>query len=256
MEYLAMGAGGVLFGFMASLLGIGGGLFIIPWLTLVFNVPMHEAIATSLIAIIATSSGASLHYLKSGLPDLKLAFGLELTAATGGIVGGFLAGYISGKTLAMLFSIVLIYSAVTIFKGSSADSTSDSNPMEYQPKNHKLGFSSLFFAGNISGLLGVGGGIVKVPVLYLLMGVPLKVASATSNLMLGMTACASAFLFYFRGEVDFLITAAVVLGIFAGSRVGSLYLMKIKSSILKPAFAIILLVVAVRMMLKGLDISL
>jgi uncharacterized membrane protein YfcA len=256
IEYALMGAGAVAAGFIASLLGIGGGLFIVPWLNLVFGLPMHQAIATSLIAIIATSSGASSVYLKSEYSDLTLGLSLGLATAVGAISGGFVAGYLDQQVLSLIFSVVLVYAAISLGKRQSEGKGGNEYSKDYQIRKYPLGFGTSFVAGNISGLLGVGGGIVTVPLMNLIMGVPLKIASATSSFMIGITGCASAFLYYFRGEVDFLVSAVVVLGIFVGSYYGSFLLFKIKTKVLRPVFVVIILFMALKMFLKGTNLNL
>lgn len=256
IEYALLGAGGVLAGFLASLLGIGGGLFIVPWLNLVFGLPMHQAIATSLVAIIATSSGASSVYLRNRFSDVKLGLCLGLATALGAICGGLVAGLLNAQVLSLLFSGVSVYAAGSMLKRPSGNSPEEEKSTDYQIKNYPAGYGASFVAGNISGLLGIGGGLVTVPVMHLVMGVPFKMASATSNFMIGITGCASAFLYYFRGEVDFQVTGTIVLGVFFGSYLGSFFLFRIKSSILRPVFAAILLLVALKMFLKGVSLSL
>lgn len=256
MEYLWMGAGAVSAGFVASLLGIGGGLFIVPWLNLVFGLPMHQAIGTSLIAIIATSSGASSVYLKNQFSDVKLGLTLGLATALGAISGGFVAGYLNARVLSLIFSFILVYAAGSMLKTKSGGLSEEEKSADYQIRNYPTGYAASFAAGNISGLLGVGGGLVTVPVMHLAMGVPFKMATATSNFMIGITGCASAFLYYFRGEVDFLVTGVTVLGILVGSYSGSFFLYRIRSSFLRPLFVLILLFMALKMFLKGANLSL
>ena len=256
IEYALMGAGGVLAGFLASLLGIGGGLFIVPWLNLVFGLPMHQAIAASLVAIIATSSGASSVYLRNRFSDLKLGLSLGLATVWGAICGGLAAGFLNAQVLSLLFSLVLIYAGGSMLKRPGGDSPEKEKSTDYQIRNYPAGYGASFLAGNISGLLGIGGGLVTVPVMHLVMRVPFKIASATSSFMIGITGCASAFLYYFRGEVNFLVTGTIVLGVLFGSYLGSFFLFRIKSSILRPVFAVILLLMAFKMFLKGVNLSL
>jgi uncharacterized membrane protein YfcA len=256
IEYALMGAGAVAAGFIASLLGIGGGLFIVPWLNLVFGLPIHQAIAASLIAIIATSSGASSVYLKNEYADIGLGLTLGLATAFGAMSGGIVAGYLDQEVLSLIFAIVLVYAAISLGKKQTPRAAQNEHSRDYHIQKYPLGLGASFVAGNISGLLGVGGGIVTVPVMHLIMGVPLKIASATSSFMIGITGCASAFLYYFRGEVNFLVTGVVVLGIFLGSYYGSFLLFKIKTKVLRPVFVIIILFMALKMFLKGTGLSL
>ncbi len=252
-----MAIGGLIAGLFGSLLGLGGGVLIIPMLTLVFGIPMKEAVGTSLICVIATSSGAASLYVKKHMADIRLGMTLELATTIGAIVGGLVAGIIKPEVLAILFSLLLAYIAFSMTrkraeKNLEADS---SNPEDYQVNNLPLGMGASFFAGNISGLLGVGGGVIKVPTMYLLMGVPLKVAAATSNFMIGVTATAGAFVYFARGEVDLLVSGSTMIGVFLGALIGSRMLHLIKTEYMKRAFIIVLLYLSLEMLLKGLNLG-
>ncbi len=242
-----------LFGIFSSLLGIGGGLLITPFLTLVFKVPIHQAIATSLIAIIATSSASASVYVQQKLADIKLGITLELATVSGAILGGFLAGLIDPDVLEILFALVLVYVSIWMLKKNNQ---SESSHQTYQAKKYPLGFLISFIAGNLSGLLGIGGGPVKVPAMYLVMQVPLKVASATSNFMLGVTASASCFLYYFRGEVNLPISGVAVLGAFLGAIWGSHIMLSVKTDLIRKLFVGFLFLLAVSMFLKGINLNL
>ena len=254
-----MAAGGVLAGLLGSVLGLGGGVLIIPMLTLVFGVPMHEAIGASLVCVIATSSGAAGLYVKRGLCDMRLGMTLELATTLGAIAGGMVAGLLKPQTLSVLFSALLIYTAWTmLWKKDQMESTGNLNHGEGSHKIRHLpwGMGASFFAGNVSGLLGVGGGIVKVPVMYLWMGVPLKTAVATSNFMIGVTASAGAFVYFSRGEVHPLVAGSTMLGVFLGATLGSRLLPKIKAEYLKKAFVLVLIYLSLEMLFKGLGLHL
>jgi uncharacterized membrane protein YfcA len=277
MDYLFMLMGGLIAGLFGSLLGLGGGVLIIPLLTLVFGVPMKEAIGTSLICVIATSSGAASLYVRKHFANIRLAMTLELATTTGAIVGGLIAGLIKPEVLTILFSVLLFYIALSMIrkrpvedpalrqaqggerrrttKGGEENLEGNSSaPGDYQITNFPLGMGASFFAGNISGLLGVGGGAIKVPAMYLMMGVPLRIAVATSNFMIGVTATAGAFVYYARGEVDLLVTGATMIGVFLGATVGSRILHLIKMEYLKKAFIIVLLYLSAEMLFKGLHL--
>ena len=256
MEYLFMLMGGLVAGLFGSLLGLGGGVLIIPMLTLIFGVPMKQAIGTSLICVIATSSGAASLYVKKHLTDIRLGMTLELATTIGAIVGGLVAGIIKPEVLTILFSLLLLYMALSMVRrkaegGLEGDSSAQ---RDYQVTRLPLGMGASFFAGNVSGLLGVGGGVIKVPAMYLLMGIPLKTAVATSNFMIGVTATASAFLYYARGEVDLLVSGATMIGVFIGALIGSRTIHVIKTGYLRKAFIIVLLFLAIQMMFKGLHL--
>ncbi len=254
IDFLFIFLGSGLIGIVSSLLGIGGGLLIIPYLTLVFDVPIHQAIATSLITIIATSSGAASLYVQQKLADIRLGITLELATVTGALIGAFLAGQINSDALAILFSLVLIYVALWMLK--KKNNRSENTTQFYKPQKYPLGFLISFFAGNISGLLGIGGGPIKVPAMYLVMQVPLKVATATSNFMLGVTASASCFLYYFRGEVNLPLTGIAVLGAFLGATLGSYLMPSVKTELIRKLFVLFLLFLAINMFFKGIHLNL
>lgn len=255
-----MALGGLVAGLFGSLLGLGGGILIIPLLTLAFGLPMQTAIATSLVCVIATSCGAANLYVKSGLADIRLGMTLELGTTCGAIVGGLLAGVISHNALSFVFSLLLLYAAISIItkkdkvECQSGDS-SEKTIHYYKVENYPLGIIGSFFAGNISGLLGVGGGIIKVPLMYLGMKIPLKVATATSNFMIGVTAVASCFIYYSRGDLSLVVTAATVVGVFIGAMLGSRILTLIETLWLKRVFVLILAYLWLKMMFTGLGVK-
>jgi uncharacterized membrane protein YfcA len=263
-DFLFMILGGMVAGLGGSVLGLGGGVLIIPMLTLIFGVPMREAIGASLVCVIATSSGAASLYVKKRLSDIRLGMTLELATTLGAIAGGILAGIIRPKALSILFSLLLIYTAVTMFRRRNESKNSDEPAStngsaeaalpDYKIVRLPLGLGASFFAGNVSGLLGVGGGIIKVPVMYLIMRVPLKVAVATSNFMIGVTATASAFIYFFRGDVNPLIAGPTMLGVFLGATFGSHIFPRVKSNLLKKILAVVLLYVALEMIFKSLEL--
>lgn len=249
-------------GFLGSILGLGGGIFIIPALTLVFGIPIKTAIATSLVCVIATSSGAANLYVKSGWADIRLGMTLELGTTCGAIVGGLIAGLVTPKTLSLVFSLLLLYAAVSMIVKKEkphcqpTDFSERGTIPEYRVKNYPLGILGSFFAGNLSGLLGVGGGVIKVPLMYLGMGIPLKVATATSNFMIGVTAAASCFIYYYRGDISLVVAAATVCGVFIGAILGSRALPLIGTFWLKRVFVIILVYLWAKMMFVGLGLKL
>ncbi len=225
-DFFFMALGGMFAGLLGSVLGLGGGILIIPMLTLVFGIPMREAIGASLVCVIATSSGAASLYVKKHLTDIRLGMTLELATTLGAIAGGVVAGIMKPQILSILFSVLLACTAWTMFKKKSdgyiGDEMKNTGNLNYKEGSYKiahlpLGMGASFFAGNVSGLLGVGGGIIKVPVMYLLMRVPLKTAVATSNFMIGVTASAGAFVYFSRGEVHPLVAGSTMLGVFFGA---------------------------------------
>lgn len=241
-------AGG-LTGVLGAVLGTGGGVFLIPMLVLGFGVPMHVAVATSLMSVVATSSAVASVNVERGTANMRLGMTLELATTLGALAGGLTAGWLSARALEGLFAVVLLPVAYLmgtgrgghnpVVGGASREKTDSSDAEDlgalgarfhdeaedrdvtYRVRRLPAGMGVAFLAGNLSGLLGIGGGVFKVPALHLLCHVPIKAAAATSNFMIGVTAAASAFLYYGRGEVQPSLTAAAVLGVLAGSAVGS-----------------------------------
>ncbi len=263
-EPLALVLGGAAAGLFGSLLGLGGGLLIIPYLTLVFHVPMHTAIATSLICVIATSSAAAAVYVQRHLCDIRLGMLLELATTTGAVAGGLFANILNQHVLETLFAGLMFFTAGSMWRRreglpeaalvSNADPVNLTERLAYRHLPGGLGIS--FLAGNLSGLLGVGGGILKVPAMHLVMGVPFKIATATSNLMIGVTAAASGFIFFLRGRVDLPLSAWIVFGVFWGATLGARWATKVKTKTLRLAFVVVLIAVGIEMASKGLALPL
>ena len=259
---------GVLAGLYGAILGLGGGILLVPALTLFFKVPIHTAIGTSLLCVIATSSAAATTYVQNRLTDVRLGMTLELATTLGAICGGIVAGLINWNILSILFSFLLLYSALSmLYKREGRDvqscgsvsglnaPTTESNAIPlYQVHNLPAGLGLSFLAGNFSGLLGIGGGIIKVPAMYLFMKTPLKIATATSNFMIGVTACASAFIYYFRGDINLLISGISILGVFLGAQIGSRIIHKIKTNYIRVAFILVLFYLCLEMFFKGMKI--
>ncbi|MDL2335547.1 MAG: sulfite exporter TauE/SafE family protein [Chloroflexota bacterium] len=230
----ALGAG--VFG---SLAGIGGGLIIVPLLSVGLGVPLHNAIAVSLLGVIAISTSASANYLDAGLVSRRIGLTLLVATTLGGIIGGFVAGLVDARFLAALFGVVMIAVALRMLFGSEPaepETIDDPEGLEfdatyieprtgkavaYRVRNFGVGSVISVFAGILSGLLGIGGGVINVPTMTSLMGVPIRVATTTSTYMLGATAVASAVLYFSRGEVEPALAGAVVVGSVLGGRVGS-----------------------------------
>lgn len=230
---LLMLAGGIAAGAFGSLLGLGGGLLIVPLLTIGFGLPLREAVGVSLVCVIVTSSASAGVYLQRRQANLRLGMLLELFTAIGAIAGGLVAFLIDERVLAGLFACLLLYVAFTMLRGRStpaadeaAPTSGDGIPPERTPPEGEIrrlpaGIAGSLGAGVVSALLGIGGGIVKVPVMHLVMGVPLKVATATSNLMIGITASASAIVYLVRGGIDVNAAGPTAVGVFLGATIGS-----------------------------------
>ncbi len=210
-------------GFVGAIAGVGGGIIITPVLTIYFGVPLLQAIGTSLIAVITTSAASSSVHVQRHTADIKLGMTLELATALGAAVMAYFAPLVNRKVVAGLFVFFLVYSAYNIGKKAlhpSSKAAAGEIP-HYEVKNYPLGLGSSLVAGGMSGLLGIGGGPIKVPIMYIFMGVPLIVATATSNFMIGVTAAASAVVYYRRGDVLFAAAVPIVVGVFAGSTLGA-----------------------------------
>jgi uncharacterized protein len=226
----------VILGFAAGLLGaltgIGGGVLLSPVLALYFGIPMRQAIGTSLVAVITTSAASSSVHLQRHTTDIRLGMTLELATSLGAAVTAYLVGYFNRNLLEGIFAAFLLYSAITLLRGGKMKREDDSSPAvattngetvipPYEPKRYPLGLAASLVAGSLSGLLGIGGGPIKVPVMLIFMNVPLMVATATSNFMIGVTAAASAIVYYRRGDILVQIAAPLAVGVFLGSLLGA-----------------------------------
>ena len=262
-SFLLLLAGGLLAGTMGSLLGLGGGLILVPFLTLVMGLPMHQAIATSIMAVIATSTAGAAMNVQRRIVNVKLGMVLETTTVAGAIAGGLTATLLSGTTLARIFGGLMIlvaafmawrsrfHSAVPlrgkgVIPGVIIDETTGET-IEYSVQRLPAAMVVSLFAGNISGLLGVGGGIFKVPAMHLVCGMPLKAATATSNFMIGVTAAASAFIYFAHGHLNPVVASSSCLGVLAGSFLGVWLSTRIQTRALTWIFVFILLVVAIQL---------
>jgi hypothetical protein len=231
----------VVLGFFAGILGaitgIGGGVVLAPILALHFGIPIREAIGTSLVAVITTSAASSSVHLQRHTTDIRLGMTLELATALGAAVTAYLVGYFNRSLLEGVFAAFLLYSSITILSRGGKVKTGDESSSEsssglalsngdvvippYETKRYPLGMAASLVAGALSGLLGIGGGPIKVPVMYIFMGVPLMVATATSNFMVGVTAAASAIVYYRRGDILVEVAAPLAVGVFLGSLLGA-----------------------------------
>jgi uncharacterized membrane protein YfcA len=249
---LLMIAGGAAAGVFGSLLGLGGGVLIVPLLTLVFGLELREAVGVSLVSVIMTSSVAAGVYLERHTADRRLGMRLELFTAIGALIGGSIAFLLSERLLALLFAGLLIYVAVSMLRARTpaAPAGPPGEPETYEVRNMRLGVVGATGAGVLSALLGVGGGIVKVPLMHLGMGVPLRVATATSNLMVGITAAASAVIYVIHGGVDPYVAGPTVIGVFLGASIGSRISHRVDVRVLRFLFVAVLLYTAFEMLMK------
>jgi hypothetical protein len=297
---LVAGAAAGVFG---SLLGLGGGILIVPLLTLVFGMALLKAVGISLICVIVTSGAAAGVYLERRVANLRLGMTLELFTATGAMVGGLVAFLLDEHLLEGIFTVLIVYVALTMARrrdpppvpagaaagtaGTPSGAATDTGPAQISGRDDaadpgdadsvaaepggrtrhfldqlsgpdyrigRLGFGILgsIGAGVASALLGIGGGLIKVPVMHVVMGVPLRVATATSNLMIGITASASAIIYLLRGGIDPYAAAPTAIGVFIGASIGSRVASRIDLRILRGLFVVILLYTAWQMLQRAI----
>ncbi len=260
MTFAALVAVAVFAGVVGSMVGVGGGIVVVPVLTLVFDVPIKVAVATSLICVVATSSAAQTVFVTKGMTNLRLGMSLEIMTTLGAIAGGLTAVLISGRILQGAFAVILVYVAYTmnrrggdviplrtgLLEASYVD-PADGRRVAYGVRRLKIGVLLSFLAGNVSGLVGLGGGGFKVPIMNVVMGVPLKATIATSNLMIGATAATGAVIFYGRGFVDARYAVPMAIGILLGARLGPRLAVRLSSRTLGTSFQVLLLVFAALM---------
>lgn len=266
-------AASVVAGTLGSLLGLGGGIILTPVLTLLLHVDIRYAIGASLISVIATSSGAAAAYVKQHMTNLRVAMLLELGTTSGALTGAYLAGVVHPKYLFLIFGVILGYSALNMLRkphDSSrpvpADAWADQlhlhdhyydkaerRDIHYRVTRTRLGLFLMYIAGMVSGLLGIGSGSLKVPAMDLAMRLPIKVSTATSNLMMGVTAAASAGVYFARGDINPFLAAPVAAGVLCGAMLGSKLLSKISAQTIRVAFVVVLLIVSLQMLRKGIS---
>jgi uncharacterized membrane protein YfcA len=283
-----MMVGGVAAGLFGSLLGLGGGVLIVPLLTIGFGLDIRTAVGVSLVSVIMTSSAAAGVYLERHVANLRLGMSLELFTALGALIGGSVAFLVDERWLALLFAALLTYVAITMGRSAlrtaggpardiaveaveadaSMATVDDETPRDgvesatgsridldgpgYRVRRMGVGVIGATGAGVVSALLGIGGGIIKVPLMHLVMGVPLRVATATSNLMVGITASASAVIYASRGGIDVFAAGPTAIGVFLGANLGSRLGHRVDLRILRWLFVAILLYTAYEMFQRGL----
>jgi uncharacterized membrane protein YfcA len=251
---LLMIGGGAAAGLFGSLLGLGGGVLLVPLLTFGFGLPLREAVGVSLVAVIMTSSAAAGVYLERRVATLRLGMSLELFTATGALIGGSLAFLLDEQVLEILFAILLVYVALSMARARapSEEDETEATASDYQVRNMGLGVVGSTGAGVLSALLGIGGGTVKVPLMHLGMGVPLRVATATSNLMIGITGAASAVIYLIHGGIDPYVAGPTAIGVFLGASLGSRVAHRIDLRWLRLLFVVVLLYTAAQMLMRAL----
>ncbi|HBL16309.1 MAG TPA: hypothetical protein DD417_05995 [Elusimicrobia bacterium] len=269
MVFVAVGVAG---GFLGSLVGLGGGVFIVPLIVLFMGVPIHQAVAASLVAIVASSTASTIGYLRDDYSNIRLGLTLETATTLGAVSGGLTAHAVSREALSALFGVVLALGAVYLFfrrgetEGGAAegsdtgrwggryDDRHSKREVRYRVRRLPAGLAASFIAGNLSGLLGFGGGPIQIPVMTAAMGIPMKAAAATSNFMIGVTACASAVIYYAHGTIVPSLTVPLVLGVTAGAFFGSRLAPRVRGRHLTAGLAVILLLLSIQMLLAAFGV--
>ncbi len=273
-EFSALvGAGSVAAGFLGALTGLGGGIVLVPMLTLLFGVDIRYAAGAALISVIATSSGAASAYVREGYSNLRVGMFLEVATTLGALGGAILAGIVSGSSIAVIFGVVLLVSAyLSLRQGQDPsgegppdrlatwlkmDSTyplagSPAGRQSYHVHGVPQGFAMMLVAGMLSGLLGIGSGALKVLAMDWAMRLPFKVSTTTSNFMIGVTAAASAGVYLSRGYIVPGLAMPVMLGVLVGALIGAHVLHKMHSTLLRRVFTVVIVVMGIEMIYKGL----
>ena len=270
----------VLAGFLGSLVGLGGGIIITPALTILFGIDIKYAIGASIVAVIATSSGSAIAFVKDHVSNMRVGMLLEIFTTAGGVVGALMAGIFSSKLLYIFFSLILLNSFYGMLKKTGLinkgkreedkvenDKYADKyklnstyydkaigKTVKYNVTNVPQGSLVMFGAGLASGLLGIGSGAFKVVALDTYMKLPIKVSTATSNFMMGVTATASALIYFFNGTINPAIAAPIALGTLIGSRTGAKVMQRLDAKYIRYIFLPILLFTIVNMFLKGVGV--
>lgn len=249
----------ILAGFIGSLLGLGGGVVLVPALTLGFGIHIRYAIAASLLSIIVTSLIASRRFLAEGLANLRLAIFLETATVAGALSGFLIANLLEAATLTLLFGFFMLFSAALVARRREEQEAVVSHPWveklglsgSYAIAGLPLGWAILFLAGVLSALLGIGSGIFKVLAMDGVMKLPLKVSSATSNLMIGVTAAASTGAFLARGDVIPEIAGPISLGVLVGAAAGAKAMVRMPAQRIRKIFVVVLVLAATQMIWRG-----
>jgi uncharacterized membrane protein YfcA len=262
-------------GAIGAVLGLGGGILLVPILTMFFGVDLHHAMGASIISVIATSSGAAAAYLRAGLGNMRVGLFLALATVSGAITGGLLTGVVPVRALELILGLALSYSVVATIKqlGVELPSEQARDPLadrfglegsyydvrldqevKYRATHVKLGFTAMYGAGVLSGLLGIGSGAFKVLAMDYLMQLPMKVSTATSNFMIGITAAASAGVYFTRGDIRPLIAAPVAIGVLAGAYLGTALMARLRNTTVRKVFLPVIVYLALSMVLRGLGV--
>jgi len=256
-------------GLLGALTGLGGGIVVVPMLTLLFHVDLRYAVGASLVSVIATSSGAAAAYVREGYTNVRVGILLEVATTVGALIGAALSGIIPTSALAILFGVVLLFTAIRSLRPRAehavlttpdkwsrrfrldSDYPAPAGKQAYSVQKVPGGFSLMFFAGILSALLGIGSGVIKVLAMDQLMQLPFKVSTTTSNFMIGVTAAASAGVYLHRGWIDPTLAFPVMLGVLAGALLGARILGTANTKLLRRLFTVVVVVMAFQMLYKG-----
>ncbi len=264
-------AGSLIAGLAGALTGLGGGVVLVPLLTLLFKVDVRYAVGASLVSVIATSSGAAAAFVKEGFSNIRIGMFLEIATTLGALFGATLAAHVSTHAIAIIFGLVLLFSAYFARKPRPpAERELPPNPLatrlrlngsfpdtsgvrSYNVQHVPAGWSLMFTAGILSGLLGIGSGAMKVLAMDQAMKIPFKVSTTTSNFMIGVTAAASAGVYLSRGYIDPGLAMPVMLGVLAGSLMGARLLVRMHTKWLRLGFSLIIVLMAIEMLYNGIS---
>lgn len=257
-------------GLLGALTGLGGGIVVVPMLTLLFHVDLRYAVGASLVSVIATSSGAAAAYVREGYTNVRVGILLEVATTVGALLGAALSGIIPTSALAVLFGLVLLFTAIRSLRPRinhavlttpdgwsrrlrlDSDYPTATGKQAYSVRRVPAGFSLMFFAGILSALLGIGSGIIKVLAMDQLMQLPFKVSTTTSNFMIGVTAAASAGVYLHRGYIEPALAFPVMLGVLCGALLGARLLAGARTLWLRRIFTVVVVILAFEMLYKGL----
>lgn len=258
-------------GLLGSLTGLGGGVVVIPLLTLVFGVDFHYAVGAALVASISTSSGSGSAYVKEGITNIRLGMFLEIATTIGAVCGATIAIFLNNNTIAVIYGLVLLLTAAMQQRRKSDHDgvvgseqarrlklfgtwpQKDGTLKSYQLKHVGGGFSVMYVAGVLSGILGIGSGVLKVIAMDGIMKVPFKVSTTTSNFMMGVTACASAVVYIQRGQIEPGIACPVMIGVLVGALTGARLLKTLNVKTLRQIFCVAIFLVAINMIYQGFN---
>jgi uncharacterized protein len=268
----SVGAGAV-----GAVLGLGGGILLVPILTMFYGVDMHYAMGASIVSVIATSSGAAVAYLKTGLSNVRIGLFLVMATISGALTGALLAGVVPVRWLELILGLALAYSAVMTLQQITVELPAEApadwlairfglegvyydrrldQEVKYRATHVGRGFAAMIGAGILSGLLGIGSGAFKVLAMDYFMRLPMKVSTATSNFMIGITAAASAGIYFTRGDIHPLIVAPVAIGVLLGAYLGTVVMARLRNTTLRKVFLPVVIYLALSMILRGLGVHL